>query len=199
MKTRKTLGAFLALGFLLAASAVSVFAQGNSGSRPGGRPTTSPGVSRGTDTARTNSAGRVDEGFGTASSRSNGRFDNGMMRASSQPRYVNGMPTDYELNRFRGVAKKLDTTPDELRSAFDLARQTNPDLKFGQFVAANVIADNLSATHPEITSDAILLGLANGDSIGKTLRNLGLGEDDAKDVQKQAKKEIKKSGKQAEN
>jgi hypothetical protein len=66
-------------------------------------------------------------------------------------------------------------------------------------VAANVIADNLSATHPEITSDAILLGLANGDSIGKTLRNLGLGEDDAKDVQKQAKKEIKKSGKQAEN
>jgi len=142
--------------------------------------------------------GRSDDGFGTASGRSNGRFDNGMQRAS-QPRYVNGMPTDNELTRFRGVAKKLETTPEDLRTAFDLARETNPDLKFGQFVAANVIADNLSAAHPEITSDAILLGLSNGDSIGKTLQNLGLSSDASKDVQKQAKKEIKKSRKQAEN
>ena len=198
MRTKNTFAAILAMAFLLAATAVSAYAQGNSGSHPGGRPTSSPGVNRGVNTARTNSMGRVDDGFGTASGRSNGRFDNGMMRAS-QPRYVNGMPTDYELTRFRGVAKKLETTPEDLRSAFDLARETNPDLKFGQFIAANVIADNLSAAHPEITSDAILLGLSNGDSIGKTLKNLGLSSDESKDVQKQAKKEIKKSRKQADN
>lgn len=198
MKFMNVLVSLFAIGFLIVGSAAVTFAQGNSGSHGGGRPTSSPGVGRGVGTARTNSMGRVDDGFGTASGRSNGRFDNGMARAS-QPRYVNGMPTDYELARFRGVAKKLDTTPEDLRSAFELAKTTNPDLKFGQFVAAGVIADNLSAKHPEITSDAILAGLANGDSIGKTLKNLGLSKDQEKAVRKQAKKEIEKSQKQADN
>lgn len=198
MKSKIVFSAFAAMAFLVLASAFPVFAQGNSGSHGGGRPASAPGASRGMSSSRTNSAGRVDNGFGTASTRSNGRFDTAMTRAR-QPRYVNGVPTDHELVRFTGIAKKLNTTPEDLRTAFDLARKTNQDLRFGQFIAANVIADNLSATHPEITSGAILLGLENGHSIGKTLKQLGLSSDESKAVRKQAKKEIKNSKKRSSN
>jgi len=186
------------LALIIGASAVCLFGQGNSGNRGGGRPTSSPGVGRGVDTSRTNSGGRVDDGFGTASRSSNGRFDNGMTRARERT-YVNGIPTQTELRRFTGIARKLDTTPQELLDAFELARSTNEDLRFGHFVAANVIADNLSESHPEITSSAILLGLENGDSIGKTLRNLGLPKDEAKDAEKAAKKQIKRSREEFRN
>lgn len=38
-------------------------------------------------------------------------------------------------DRFRGVAAKLNTTPDALESAYQTALQANPELKRGQFVA----------------------------------------------------------------
>jgi hypothetical protein len=53
-----------------------------------------------------------------------------------------------------------------------------------------VVADNLSGRNPAITSNAILAGLANGDSIGRTLHNLGLSKNDAKAVQKDAERKI---------
>jgi hypothetical protein len=75
---------------------------------------------------------------------------------------------------FRGLASKLNTTPEALASAFDHARATNPRLSRGNFVAANVLADNLGAQHPGITTAAILSGLQSGKSIGETLQSLGL-------------------------
>jgi hypothetical protein len=99
--------------------------------------------------------------------------------------------SDNELNRFRGVSKKIGSTPAQMRAAFQAASIANPNLTFGQFVAANVVADNLHNRFPSITSSAILAGLANGDSLGRTLQNLGLSHEQAKTAQRTADDEIK--------
>ncbi|MEO6051600.1 MAG: hypothetical protein ABIP78_09760, partial [Pyrinomonadaceae bacterium] len=167
------------------------------GGRPSGagQPSGNPGVDRGLGNATTNSNGRSDTGLGNASSNSNGRSDDGLDRARAGRNNAASL-TDTELNRYRGLSRKLGITPEEMRSRYAAALAANPDLKYGQFVAANVIADNLNVRNSSITSGAILAGLANGDSIGQTLHSLGLGKDDAKSAQKESKRKIKaaKSG-----
>lgn len=189
-------GSLLAL-VLFAGIDSSVLGQGRSGG--GGRPSTAgppagAGVNRGIDTAGSRSNGRSDDGFGTASTRSNGRSDAGLGRAE-MGRGNATMPSDKELRRYTGISKKLDMTPEALRTSYEAALAANPDLTWGQFVSANVVADNLSGRFPAITSAAILTGLQNGDSLGKTLRNLGLGDQEAEDAEKAAKREIKESKK----
>ena len=204
--------AAFALSFVLFA-AVDVSAQGRGGGgRPagagggngGGRPSgvgqpgggfgqpAGMGVDRGLGTSSTRSGGRADDGRGNASTRSNGRSDTGLDRARA-----GGAPDrdSNELRRYTGISKKLETTPEALRSSYEAALAANPDLTWGQFVAANVIADNLGTRYPNITSAAILTGLQNGDSIGETLEKLGLGEDQAEHAEKEAKREIKASKK----
>ena len=200
-------GIALALLFVLGISS-SIAAQGRGG---GGRPSGSPGnsgnaggsgmgrgnsgVARGVNTSSNNSNGRSDRGRDTASNNSNGRSDDGMNRAREGGMNRN-MPSGNELNRYRGIARKLNTTPENLRSQYESALAANPDLKFGQFVAANMISNNLNSRFPNITSAAILGGLQNGNSIGETLHNLGLGKDEARDIEKQTKREIKERKKQ---
>ena len=101
------------------------------------------------------------------------------------------LPNDNELNRFRGVSKKIGSTPEEMSARYQKELAVNPDLKFGQFIAANVIADNLGGRNPNVTATAILAGLASGDSIGQTLRNLGMTKEDSKRVQKDADRRIR--------
>ncbi|HEX6189405.1 MAG TPA: hypothetical protein VFZ40_15095 [Pyrinomonadaceae bacterium] len=55
------------------------------------------------------------------------------------------------------------------------------------------MANNHGDRHPAITRAALLDGLANGDSLGRTLRNLGMGKDDANAAVRRAEKEIKNS------
>ena len=201
-----TTWASLALALVLLAGASSTaFAQGRGRGGGGGggggmgRGGGSGGVSRGLGTASGRSGGRSDDGLGNASDRSRGRSDDGLERARErsrrdEERRVGDAPrTENELHRFNGIARKLDTTPEALRQQYMAARAANPDLKFGQFVAANVVADNLSGRHPGITAQAILSGLESGRSIGQTLRDLGLNEDEAKEAEKAAKREIKES------
>jgi hypothetical protein len=69
----------------------------------------------------------------------------------------------------------------------------NPNLKFGQFVAATRLAQNLGRRFPNITRNAILAGLANGKSIGNTLQDLGLSRRETKEAKNQAEREIKHS------
>jgi hypothetical protein len=173
------------------------FAQGRGGGNGGGRPTgvgggppAGVGVDRGLGTASTRSDGRSDMGLGRASTNSNGRSDAGLDRARLARANANRM-SDTELNRYRGLSKKLGTTPEQMRAAYQAALLANPDLTYGQFVAANVVADNLHSRFPSITSSAILAGLANGDSFGRTLQNLGLSHDQAKTAQRTADDEIK--------
>lgn len=193
----------LALASVLALGIDSnISAQGRGGGRPsgnqsggGGRPTANPGVDRGIDRSSDRSNGRSDTGRATASENSNGRSDTGIDRARSGRengmRSNERMPNDNELNRYRGISRKLNTTPEALRSQYRAALASNPDLKFGQFVAANMIANNLGSRNPRVTTSAILSGLQSGDSIGETLRNLGVSSSDAKDMEKRAKREMK--------
>ncbi len=202
MLRKFTIGAALTLTLLIISGIGSAtFAQGKSGSHGGGQPTGnpgggppsgSPGVDRGMGNASSNSGGRSDDGLGTASDRSKGRSDAGIDRARLARANANAV-SDNELNRYRGLSRKLGTTPEAMRAAYMAALLANPDLKYGQFVAANVVADNLNGRFSGITSSAILAGLANGDSLGRTLRNLGVGSDEAKQAEKAAKRQIKES------
>lgn len=197
MRFRYSMGAGIALAFLLLiALSSNSFAQGRGGGNGGGRPAgiggppAGIGVDRGLGTASTRSNGRSDTGLGTASTRSNGRSDAGVDRARMARANANAV-SDIELNRYRGLSKKLGTTPEQMRAAYQAALLANPDLTYGQFVSANVVADNLHTRFPAITSSAILAGLANGDSLGKTLRSLGLTKDQAKVAQETADDQIK--------
>ena len=196
---------FVIVAMLAAADLAS--GQGRGGGRPagtgggngGGRPTTAGqpsgmGVDRGLGTSSTRSDGRADTGRGTASTRTNGRSDAGLDRARTG-RGNGKVPDDTELRRYTGISRKLGITPEALRTSYETALADNPDLKWGQFVSANMVADNLGARHPNITSAAILAGLRDGDSLGETLERLGLGERQAEDAEKAAKREIKESRK----
>jgi len=101
------------------------------------------------------------------------------------------------LSRFRGVAQKLGTTPEALEAAYVAARKDNPNLTHGQFIAANVVAHNLSAKNPNITAQAILDGLKSGKSIGQTLHGLGLSAKDARDAEQAATHEADEAEKTA--
>lgn len=76
-------------------------------------------------------------------------------------------------NRFKGLSKKLGRSPESLRDWYEAERVRNPDLNYGQFVAANMIAKN----HPGVSADTILDGLRRGDSIGQTLKRHGWKDD----------------------
>ena len=98
---------------------------------------------------------------------------------------------------FTGIASKLGTTSAALETAFEAAHTANPKLTHGQFIAANVLAQNLSGKNPAITVQAILDGLKSGKSIGKTLQGLGLSAKDADAAEDAAQKEIKAAEKAA--
>jgi hypothetical protein len=192
--------AFFALAVLMLGLNSDVFAQGRGRGGGGGRPTINPSTSRGggnvdrgITTSSERSNGRSDDGLRTASRNSNGRSDDGLNRARTGGN--RDLPDDNELNRYRGISRKLNVSAETLRSRYEAALATNPDLKWGQFVAANVIASNLRRRNSRITAAAILAGLERGDSIGETLRSFGLSSDDAKQAEKGAKQQIKESRK----
>ena len=162
--------------------------------KPSGGPPSGVGVDRGIGTSSDKSAGRADTGRGTASDRSNGRSDAGLDRARLQRQ--NSQKADNELRDHPGFAANLHTTANDLRSGYQAALAANPNLKFGQYVAATRLAANLGARNPNITTNSILAGLAAGESIGQTLQDLGLSKQQAKDAQKRADREIKDAKRQ---
>lgn len=201
MKTRSEIFVIFVLGcVLLIGIQSSARAQGHGGGHgqggspagsPGGGQPTGVGVDRGISTSSDRSNGRSDTGRGTASSSSNGRSDAGLERARLQSE--NAQRADEELNDHSQMATRLHTTANDLRSGYQAALQTNPKLTFGNYVAATRLGTNLATTHPNITRDAILAGLSDGKSIGRTLQDLGLSDQDANDAKKQAEREIKEA------
>jgi hypothetical protein len=192
IKVLSGIAAMLIVAFALSSEG---FAQGRGRGGGGGRPATAgppvgSGVDRGLGNASTRSGGRSDDGLATAATRSNGRSTSGLDRARLARANADAV-SDNELNRYRGLSRKLGMTPEEMRDAYAAALVLNPDLNYGQFVAANVVADNLSGRFPAVTSSAILAGLAQGDSLGQTLRSLGVPKDDASDAKKAAEERIK--------
>ncbi len=107
-----------------------------------------------------------------------------------------GAESAEHLKSFRGVAEKLNMTPEALQTAYEQARSTNPKLTRGQFIAANMLGHNLS--DKGITSDKILAGLASGKSIGQTLHSLGLSDQEAKAAEKLADRDVRQADKEAD-
>jgi hypothetical protein len=178
--------------------ATGVFAQGKGrgggsggghGSGGSGGPPPGVGVDRGLGNASGRSGGRSDDGLGNASTRSNGRSDAGLERArqaSSNLRHA-----DDDLRDHPKLPRALHTNANDLRAGYQAALATNPDLTFGNYVAATRLGQNLNRRFPNVTRDAILSGLASDRSLGQTLKDLGLSSDEAKEAKKQAEREIK--------
>jgi len=163
---------------------------GGGGSSAGGPPP-GAGVDRGLGRSSDSSLGRADTGRGNASDRSNGRSDAGLDRARIAS--DNLRTADNDMRRHPNLANDLHVNANDLRAGYQTALATNPNLTFGQYVAATRLARNLGDRNPAITRAAILAGLEHGDNIGQTLRNLGLGKDEAKAAVKRADLEIKES------
>src|SRR6266699_408303 len=106
-----------------------------------------------------------------------------------------GAESAEQTRSFNGIATKLGTTGTMLQQAYDAAKAANPTLTRGQFIAANVLAQNLGEKNPAITTPAILDGLKSGKSIGQTLQGLGVKANDARDAQRAANREIQQSQK----
>jgi hypothetical protein len=194
----KFAGIALACLFILGMQTIaSAQGRGRGGGGGGGRPAGvgggpsggSPGVDRGLGTASERSRGRSDRGLETASGKSGGRSDEGLNRARLARE--NSRRADEEIREHPGITRRLNTSHTELRSRYETALLTNPELKFGQFVAANMLGRNLGARNPNITTDAILAGLASGKSIGRTLQDLGLSSREAKEAERNAARELK--------
>jgi hypothetical protein len=187
---------FLVLTVLVLGLATGVFAQGKGhgggvggGRGSGGGPPTGVGVDRGLGNASSRSGGRSDDGLGNASTRSNGRSDDGLDRARRAS--SNMRKADDDLNDHPGVPGALHTNANDLRAGYQTALTTNPDLTFGNYVSATRLGQNLNRRFPNVTRDAILSGLASGRSLGQTLQDLGLSNDESKQARKQAEADIK--------
>jgi hypothetical protein len=190
------------LSLFIFGACINASAQGRGRGGGGGRPAGNPGmgnrgaggVDGGLGTASDRSNGRSDRGLGTASDKSGGRSDTGLDRARAAS--DNAKRADEELHQHPGMANGMNMSANQLRSGYQVALKTNPDLNFGQYVAANRIAKNLGSRNPNITTGAILQGLADGKSIGQRLQELGLSSKEAKEAEKTADREIKESKRQ---
>ena len=184
----------LCLCALMLFVATGVWAQGHGhgqggGSGNGGGPPAGVGVDRGLGNASSRSGGRSDDGLGNASDRSNGRSDTGIDRARRASSNLD--KADADLRDHPGLPNVLHINANDLRAGYKAALATNPDLTFGNYVAATRLSQNLGSRFPNITRDAILNGLAAGKSLGRTLQDLGLSESESKDARKQVDKELK--------
>ena len=159
------------------------------GSSTRGGPPSGIGVDRGLGNASERSGGRSDDGLSNASTKSKGRSDAGherARRASSNLRHA-----DDDLRDHPRLPRALRTNANDLRSGYQAALATNPDLKFGHYVSATRLSQNLNPRFPNVTREAILSGLASGRSLGQTLQDLGLNDREAKEARKRADDEIK--------
>lgn len=191
-------------GLLITSLSLSVMAQGKgrgggggggrgSGSGNAGGPPPGVGVERGIGNSSVRSEGRSDKGRENASAKSGGRSDAGLERAriaSSRLR-----DADRELRDHPNMARALHLNANDLRAGYQNALLINPDLKFGHYVSATRVSQNLGSRHPNITRDRILVGLASGRSLGQTLQDLGLSDREANDVRRRAEREIKEAKK----
>jgi hypothetical protein len=166
---------------------------GGSSSGHGGGPPTGAGVDRGLGNASDRSKGRSDSGLSNASDKSNGRSDAGHERARKAS--DNLRRADDDLRNHPHLPKALHTNANDLRAGYQSALVTNPDLTFGNYVSATRLSQNLGNRNPNITRGAILNGLASGRSLGQTLQDLGLNDNESKEARRQVERELKEARK----
>jgi len=203
-KRRLSIFKLILFSFLVVSLSLSVMAQGKgrgggggggrgSGSGNAGGPPPGVGVERGIGNSSVHSEGRSDKGRDNASVKSGGRSDAGLERARMASSRLRD--ADRELRDHPNMARNLKLNANDLRAGYQTALLTNPELKFGHYVSATRVSQNLASRHPNITRDAILGGLASGRSLGQTLQDLGLSDREANDVRRRAEREIKEAKK----
>lgn len=188
----------VSLCLLVLLVATGAFAQGKGRGGGGGRgsgnaggPPPGTGVDRGLGNSSNRSGGRADDGRDNAAEKSRGRSAEGLERA----RQASLRRADDDLREHPGVPRALKMNANDLRAGYQAALVTNPDLSFGNYVAATRLSQNLGSRHPNITRDAILNGLASGRNMGRTLQDLGLSERESKDARRRVEDEIKQAKK----
>ncbi len=143
---------------VVCALSVMVFGQGkgkgNSGSKGKGNSGSTVG-----DVTR-NDAGRNPSDHGNGKSKKNDPAA-GILAGHNT---ANG-----SSNRFKGLSKKTGTSAGALQTRYEIEKRLNPDLTYGQFVAAHMIARK----HNGISTEGILGGLRSGKSIGQVLHDDG--------------------------
>jgi hypothetical protein len=77
---------------------------------------------------------------GNASDRSNGRSDAGLDRARLASENLHA--ADSDLRKHPNIANDLHVNANDLRADYQIALAANPNLTFGQFVAATRLANN---------------------------------------------------------
>jgi hypothetical protein len=108
-------------------------------------------------------------------------------------RLNNEREADKELRDHPEMPARLNTTAEELREGYRDAHRHNVFLTFRQYVTATRLAANLGRTHPNITRAGLLNGLAANKSFERTLRDRGLGKEEAKEAVRRVEREIKES------
>jgi hypothetical protein len=91
-------------------------------------------------------------------------------------------------NRFKGLSKKTGIPESQLKARYEIEKRLNPDLTYGQFVAAHMVAKN----HRGVSTGDILGGLRNGDSIGQILHDKGWDKGKIDKERKRIKKDREK-------
>jgi hypothetical protein len=128
-------------------------------------------------------------GSGNSANKSKAPSDTSVERARREK--SNLRKADDDLRDHPRLPRALHTNANDLRSGYQAALATNPDLTFGNYVSATRLGQNLNSRFPNVTRDAILNGLNSGRSLGQTLQDLGLNEREAKEARKRADDEIK--------
>ena len=176
----KLIGIFLAFAVVIVLSGTGL-AQGKSKGNSGGKGN-SGNVSKGNSSKTTSDDSLWD----------NPQDDKGKGKGQGQSKNGKSNKPDDKGNkgggsqRFNGLSKKLGVPADTLQSRYENERRFNPDLTYGQFVAANMIAKN---DKKGVSAGDILGGLRNGQSIGQTLKNKGWDNDSIDRERKRIKKD----------
>src|ERR1041385_8677521 len=129
----------VALCLLIVGLATSLSAQGKGQGNGGGRgsgsgPPSGAGVDRGLGNASDRSGGRSDDGLANASTHYNGRSDAGLERARQAQDHLRH--ADNDLRDHPGIPQTLQVSAKSLRSGYQAALVSNPDLTFGNYVAS---------------------------------------------------------------
>ena len=168
-------------------TSASAQARGGTGMASGMPAAGGYGMGRGADMSR----GRVDDGLVRARERPNERPDPAREIARIQGENVRHAERD--LREHPEVAPFLNTTTEVLRAGYRRELIRNPTLTFGRYVLLTRLAANLKATHQHVTREELLVGVAEGKSVERTLRSLGLDREEAKEARQRAEREVKET------
>ncbi len=109
---------------------------------------------------------------------------------NNQNRDNRGDRLEGKSNRFRGLSKKIGMSPEDAQDWYERERDLNPNLTYGQFVAANMIARRNNSRYSNITTEAILDRLRDGDNFGQAVKDLGLKGSRYEDERRRIRREI---------